>query len=312
MRAWLAYAIVVLVWGSTYLVVLYGLESFTPPGLVSVRFACAGAIALLIGRARRESLPTRRECAHLALVGALLLGACNMLVVWSEDEGRLSSGMAAVLCALVPLWLCLQSMRSEPLGRRAWVCVGLGFAGVVLLMRPWREFGGELEGGLAIVLSTAIWAWGTLHAKRYVRGGGTLTNAGLQMLAGALVASAVAGLGTGWRSGELTPRALYGLAYLVLFGSVLAFSAYGYLARAWPAARMGTYAYLNPLVAVALGCWLAGERFDLELALGIALILLPVALLQRTRAPLVLSAASEPLPPALAEPEPASSGARAS
>lgn len=278
MLAWLAYLTVAVVWGSTYFAIALGLESFTPYGMVAARFSVAALLALGLGRLRREPWPPLRETVHLMVVGALLLGGSNALVSYAELH--LSSGLAAVLAALVPLWLAVFSMATERLGPKGWLGIGLGVAGVAVLVWPSGTVHIHRLGLTAMVAAPLIWAWGTLHGKRCVHGGGLMTNVGIQMLTAALIGLAVAPLSGGFLRGPLTPKALVAVGYLALFGSLLAFSAYIYLAKAWPPAKMGTYAYLNPLVAVLLGSLVLREAFGPREILGMAIILGAVALVQ--------------------------------
>ena len=278
MLAWLAYLTVAVVWGSTYFAIALGLESFTPYGMVAARFSVASLIALGLGRLRREAWPSAGETGHLMIVGALLLGGSNALVSYAELH--VSSGLAAVLAALVPLWLAVFSMAKDPLGPKGWAGIALGLGGVAVLVWPSGGLRIHAGGLAAMVAAPLIWAWGTLHGKRFVHGGGLLTNVGIQMVTAAVIGLAVAPLTGGFLRGPLTPKALGAVAYLALFGSVLAFSAYIYLAKAWPPAKMGTYAYLNPLVAVLLGSVILHEAFGLREILGMTIILAAVALVQ--------------------------------
>ncbi len=292
MLAWLAYLTVAVVWGSTYFAIALGLESFTPYGMVAARFSVASLIALGLGRLRRESWPGTREVGHLMIVGALLLGGSNALVSYAELH--VSSGLAAVLAALVPLWLAVFSMAKERLGPKGWVGLALGIAGVAVLVWPSGGLRIHAGGLAAMVAAPLIWAWGTLHGKHFVHGGGLLTNVGIQMLTAAVIGLVVAPLSGGFLRGPLTPKALYAVGYLALFGSLLAFSAYIYLAKAWPPAKMGTYAYLNPLVAVLLGSLILHEAFGLREILGMTVILAAVALVQLRQKPASRETASEP------------------
>ncbi|BDU68138.1 drug/metabolite exporter YedA [Geothrix oryzae] len=278
MLAWLAYLTVAVVWGSTYFAIALGLESFTPYGMVAARFSVASLLALGLGRLRREAWPPLNEVGHLMVVGALLLGCSNALISWAELH--VSSGLAAVLAALVPLWLAVFSMVKDPLGAKGWVGLLLGLAGVCVLV--WPTGGLRIHGGslAALIAAPCIWSWGTLHGKRFVHGGSLLTNVGIQMATAAVIGLALAPLTGGFLRGPVTPKALGAVAYLALFGSVLAFSAYIYLAKAWPPAKMGTYAYLNPLVAVLLGTLILHEAFGPREVLGMAVILAAVALVQ--------------------------------
>jgi drug/metabolite transporter (DMT)-like permease len=275
---WIAYAVCAVVWGSTYFAIALALESFPPYGMVAVRFGLASVLALGVGRLLREPWPSRKELPHLALVGILLLGLCNALVVWSET--RVSSGVAAVLAALTPAWFGVLTARSEPLGGRGWTGTCLGLAGVVLLVGPGGEGGVDLGGVGAMLLAGALWAVGTLHHRKHVRGGGVLTNAGLEMLAAALLGMVAAPLSGGFVRGAVTPKALFAIGYLVVFGSVVAYTAHTYLTRVWNPVRAGTYAYLNPVIAVLLGAAFLSEAFNARMALGMAVILAGVALVQ--------------------------------
>ena len=278
MLAWLAYLTVAVVWGSTYFFIALALESFTPYGIVAARFSVAALLALGLGRLRREPWPPRRELGHLLVVGALLLGGSNALVSYAELH--VSTGLVAVLAALVPLWLAVFSMAKEPLGPKGWAGLLLGIAGVAVLVWPSGGLRIHAGGLAAMIAAPLIWAWGTLHGKHFVHGGGLMTNVGIQMLTAAVIGLAVAPLSGGYLRGPLTQKAIWSVAYLALFGSLLAFSAYIYLAKAWPPAKMGTYAYLNPLVAVLLGSLVLHEAFGFREILGMAVILIAVALVQ--------------------------------
>ncbi len=275
---WVAYGVCAVVWGSTYFAIAVALESFPPYGMVAVRFGFASVLTLAIGRLLREPWPSRSELPHLALVGVLLLGICNALIVWSET--RVSSGVAAVLAALTPAWFGILTARTEPLGIRGWVGTGLGLGGVVLLVGPGTTGGVDLAGVAAILLATALWAVGTLHHRKHVKGGGALTNAGLEMLAAALLGLVLAPFGGGFVRGSVTPKALLAISYLAVFGSCLAYTAHLYLSKAWSPARAGTYAYLNPVIAVLLGAAFLGEAFNARMGLGMVVILAGVALVQ--------------------------------
>ncbi|HJW71879.1 MAG TPA: EamA family transporter [Geothrix sp.] len=278
MLAWLAYLTVAVVWGSTYFAIALGLAAFTPYGIVAVRFSVAALIALGLGRLRRESWPPAREVGHLMVVGALLLGGSNALVSYAELH--VSTSLVAILAALVPLWLAVFSMAREPLGRKGWMGLALGLAGVAVLVWPTDSVHIHTGGLVAMVAAPLIWSWGTLHGKHFVHGGGLLTNVGIQMLTAAVIGVIIAPLSGGFLRGAVTAKALGAVAYLALFGSVLAFSAYIYLAKAWPPAKMGTYAYLNPVVAVLLGSLILHEPFGFRETLGMTIILLAVALVQ--------------------------------
>lgn len=275
MLAWLAYMTVSVVWGSTFLAIAYAIESFTPFGLSAARFVPAGLLALAIGRLRGERLPARRELPHLAAVGVLLLTVCMALIGWAE--GRVSSGVTAVLAATVPLFLGLLEPRGLDL--KGWGGLSLGFLGVAALLWPSGR-GPDLAGSLSLVVSAFIWSYGTVHGKRHRSAAGHFTQVGVEMLTAGLLAGILAPLTGGFVRGPVGASSALALAYLTVFGSILAYTAYIYLSRVWTAARAGTYAFWNPVVGVALGYAVRGERCHASMLWGLGLILLGVGLVQ--------------------------------
>ncbi len=288
MLPWLAYATIALVWGSTYFAIALGLQSFTPYGMVAFRFIGGGLLALLLSRLRREALPSKADLPHLMLTGALMLSGSNALVTWSERH--VTSGLAATVCAMVPVFLAMFSGQRQ--GGRTWVGLGFGLVGVAVLADP---FHGQVHwlGLAALLLANILWAFATLHGKHHVKQHtSALGNTAVQMLTAAAIACLLAPVTGGFLTGPVTTKALLAVGYLAVFGSVIAFSAYVYLARVWAPAKMGTYAYLNPLVAVLLGGLFLHEPFTWNTGLGLLLILGGVALVQlRPKAHLVGEAA---------------------
>lgn len=279
MMAWLAYAICAVVWGSTYFGIALGIESFTPFGMVASRYLLAGALALGLGRLLKEATPQRRDLPHLAFQGLMLLGLSNALVTWAE--ARVPSGVTAILCSLTPTFYGL--LDKERLTARTWAGILLGLGGVAVLARPAAGVKVDLVGGLAILLATFLWAYGTLHGRRHVKGQGLLGNVGVQMLSGGAFAALMLPFTGGLLHAPLTRTAGLAVGYLLLFGSLLAYTAFGYLCRVWTPSRMGTYVYLNPVVAVLLGCLVLKEPFGWRTALGLGIILAAVALVQWPR-----------------------------
>lgn len=275
MLAWVAYAIIALVWGSTYFAIALALEAFNPYGLVAWRFTVGAVLALLLGRVLKEPLPEKRDLPHLALVGLLLLSGSNALVSWSET--RVSTGLAAILCALVPVGLAFWD--KEKLDGRAWVGLALGLLGLGVLTEPWAGTV-DLLGVGAMVLAVTFWSFGTIHGKRHVKKGGLMTQVGLEMATAAVVGHLAAPWTGGHQHAALTTKALLAMLYLAIFGSVVGLSAYSYLAKVWSPSKMGTYAYLNPVVALAMGCLWRSEPFNARMVVGMAIILGSVALVQ--------------------------------
>jgi drug/metabolite transporter (DMT)-like permease len=274
MLAWFAYAIVAIVWGSTYYAIAIGIESFTPYGMVASRYLTAGLLALGLSRLLKEPLPDWTDAKHLMIQGALLLAISNALISWAEL--RVASGVTAVLCSLSPLAYGL--LGGEDLGLRGWGGLLLGLVGVVLLVNP---FGGSFDvtGVIAILVAVVVWTWGTLHGRKHIKGRGVMGQVAVQMLTGGFLGLLAAPFTGGFTHHPSTLRSLLAVGYLMVFGSLVAYTAFIYLARVWSPAKMGTYAYLNPVVAVLLGL-LRDEPFTLRMALGMAVILAAVALVQ--------------------------------
>ena len=271
-----------MLWGSTYLGIRVTLDAIPPYTLGAIRFLIAGplmfAVAIRVSRPARW--PTARTWAAQAVVGVLLLGVGNGGVILAEEH--IPSGLAALLVATVPLWMALIGgvFLSEPFSRRAVVSVAVGFAGVALLIRP----GGaaSLPVMLAVLISPFTWSLGSLYARRAPRPDNPLLGAGMQMAAAGVV-FAVAALVAGepWGNGGIHPtaHALLGLAYLIVFGSLVGYTAYAWLLQVVPVSLVSTYAYVNPLVAVLLGAVFLGEAVTARVLVGGGIVAAAVALL---------------------------------
>ncbi len=275
MLAWAAYLTVAVVWGSTFVAIAWAIESFTPFGLSAARFLPAGILALLVGRWRREALPRPGDLPRLALVGILLLTVCMALIAWAET--RVSSGVAATMAATVPMFLAL--LEPSGMDGRRWSGLGLGFLGVALLMWP-SGASPDLLGCLVLAGSALLWSLGTLCGRRDTSTAGHFSKVGVEMLTAGLLSLLLVPFTGGFTHSVPGPRSLAALAYLVLFGSIAAYSAYIHLTRVWDPAKAGTYAFWNPVVAILLGWSLRGEAFSAGMGTGLALILGGVGLVQ--------------------------------
>lgn len=260
LRLVLAFSLVYVVWGSTYIAIQFVVHSAPPLVAMGSRFLTAGALLYAWARMRGAAKPTAAQWRGAALVGALLFLAGNGGVAWAEAQG-LPSGMAAMLVATMPLWLTsFARLSGERPPRAAWLGLAIGFAGTALLVRP---SGGASMPALVIVIGAAGWALGSLLSRKVDAPTDGRTSAAMQMLAGGSWLM-IAGLASGERVpplAEIAASAWLSWAYLVLFGSIAAFSAYGWLLRNVAPAKVGTYAYVNPVVAIVLGA-LVGETID--------------------------------------------------
>jgi drug/metabolite transporter (DMT)-like permease len=301
----LAFAVVYVVWGSTYAAILLALgPGVGPLGLGGARFLLAGAMLGSWAWLRGERWPSARAWREGAILGGLFFFVGNGAVCWAEAEG-LPTGTAAILVATVPLWVALLSWRTRhgphrtAMSGRALAGLAIGFGGVAWLVTSGRESSAAPPLPTVIVLVGALgWAIGSLRAARVgqVAGGG-LTAPALQMICGGgmmLVGAAVSGESVPTLS-EVPTSAWLSFAYLVIFGSIVAFSGYSWLLRHVAPARVATYAYVNPVVAVALG-WGLGETLRAEeiVAMGLALCGVALTLAGRARAGVSPSATGAP------------------
>jgi drug/metabolite transporter (DMT)-like permease len=281
---WLSLLVVWIVWGSTYLAMRMVVAEMPPLAAAASRFLCAGtimaAVALVVDR--RHGLPRGRALADYALVGVLLLSIGNSLVMWAERT--VPSGIAALIVATVPLWiLLLDGLRpgGEPWTLRVFASTSIGLAGVALVARPEGAPGsGHWLAILALQVACLSWTVGSLYAQSLPRRLPLASAAAVEMLAGGAVIAVASRLaGDDWsRLASATPRAWGALGYLVVFGSLVGFTAFAYCLNELPASTVGTYAYVNPVVAVILGWLILSEPVTPGLLAGGALIVLSVVL----------------------------------
>jgi len=288
-----ALATIYLVWGSTYLAIRVTDRTMPPLLMSSVRFLIAGA-ALYAFASRGRPRPTLRQWGAAAIVGAALLLVGNGGVAWAET--RLGSGLAALMVAMVPLWMAL--MDRAFFGRRlsAPAVAGLviGFGGVALLVRPGG--GGDIVAMLALVGTTAAWAGGSLYARGAALPESPLLSASMQMLSAAVFLG-IAGLASGETSGihadSFSAKPVIAFSYLVLVGSLVAFSAYAWLLKNVRISLVSTYAFVNPVVAGALGTVFLNEHIAWTTVTAGAAIVVAVVLIVTARVPARKNSASE-------------------
>lgn len=285
-RAWLALGTVYIVWGSTYLGIELAGETIPPVFAASVRFLLTGALMAGFVVARRGRAPFRigrNKLASAVLVGMLLLGANALLFV---AERSVPIGLASLLIASVPLWIVLmRTVTGDRPTRTALAGVATGFAGIAVLVRP----GGNASfvGILLVLASACIWATGSFLSSRLPLPPDALVSTAVEMLAGGIMLLPLGLLFPG--SSSLDPaswsdRSLAGLAYLVLIGSLVGYTAYVWLLGNVPISTVATYAYVNPVVAILLGVVFLHEGVTWQIAVGAAVVLASVALVIRSEA----------------------------
>lgn len=283
--AWVAFLTVCVVWGTTYLAIRIALETIPPFLLTGTRFASAGVIMLIIAAARGEKIPRdAKTLANLALIGFLMVGVGNLAVVWAEVY--VPSGIAALLVATAPFWMAIIELfrkHGERTGLRAAIGMAIGFAGVAMLVSPgttgvWSI--GFLLGAIAIQVGGIAWQLGSAHAKYNLRQVPLLSSAALQMLFGGIIVTVVGLLAGEAPKFVLTPRTFAAIAYLTLFGSIVAYSAYVYALAHMRTTHVSLYAYVNPVVAVFLGWLILSEPLTPMSIFAMVVILAGVALVQ--------------------------------
>jgi drug/metabolite transporter (DMT)-like permease len=285
---WLAILILYFVWGSTYLGIRIAVESIPPFVMASVRFLIAGVVMLgAVAIVRRSAFvrPTWPQLRDCFIVGALLMGGGMGAVAWGEQT--VPSGIAALLIAMMPVWVAVFGgvFLHERLPRAATLGIVVGMAGVAILVGPSIAIDGSLDtaGIIALILSPMFWAGGSVFAAHKARlPDDPFTTTGLQMLSGALVLGA-AGIVTGefarFDPAAVTSDSLVALAYLTLVGSLVAFTAYAWVLRHAPLPLIATYAFVNPVVAVALGAIVLNETVTPIQVVAGAVIVVGVALI---------------------------------
>ena len=291
-----AFAAVYVLWGSTYLAIRFGVETLPPFLMAGTRHLTAGLLLFAWTRMRGEPRPDRRNWRTAFFVGGLMLLGGNGLVTWAEK--RVPSGLAALIVASVPLWMALIDGIQKRVRPRLPVVVGLlaGLGGLLMLVAPGRFAGNgrpDLLGAGALLLAALCWTTGSLYSRHHARlPQSVLTSTAMQMIGGGTLLWLVglaAGEGARLDLTAVSARSLASLAYLIVFGSLVGFSAYVWLLRATTPARVSTYAYVNPVVAVFLGWAFAGEAVTMRIVLATIAIVGSVALIIRyggARAPI--------------------------
>ncbi len=283
-----AFAAVYILWGSTYLAIKYAIETLPTFLMAGSRFLIAGAILFVAARFTKDyEKPTWAQWKTSFIVGTLLLLGGNGAVVLAEHY--VSSSLAALLVATEPFWIVLLSWLWLKGARPNWkVALGLliGFVGVYLLVGGQggdsADNSNQLYGTILIIIGTICWATGSLYGLRAPVSKSSILASGMQMLAGGSVLFVVgtfAGEWTNFNIAAVSRNSWLGLAYLTIFGSIIAFTAYSWLLKNAEPSIVATYAYVNPVIAVFLGWLIAGESFTIQMLIGAAVIVGSVILI---------------------------------
>jgi drug/metabolite transporter (DMT)-like permease len=294
-----AFAAVYIIWGSTYLAIRIGVTEIPPFFMAGTRYLITSAILYPLARARSRERLTRQHWAAALLLGALLPAAGNGFLTWAEQT--VPSGIAALLVTTVSLWMViLEWVRPGGRAPTARTSAGLllGFGGILLLVAPWQSTGRvNLIGAGVLMTGSLCWAAGSIASRHLKQPRIPLLRTAMQSLCGGIILFAF-GTFTGEVSllhvGAITHRGWLALAYLTVFGSIIGYSAYTWLLHAAPPARVATYAYVNPVIAILLGWMFAGEHLTPRMLVATAVIIIGVVMV--IAAPTRASASTESLP----------------
>jgi drug/metabolite transporter (DMT)-like permease len=285
-----AFASIYVVWGSTYLAIRYAVETIPPFIMGGIRFLISGAMLYLWARSRGAPRPTRLHWRNAIIAGGFLLLGGNGAVVWAEQF--VPSGLTALLVSILPFWLVIIEWIRPPRRRpSAAVLVGLvlGFVGIIVLVGP-SDVGGHGDvsplGALVLILGSLSWAIGSFWSRDAQLPESGLLTTGMEMVGGGvllLVVGTLAGEFSRLDIHGISNASAFGLLYLITFGSMLGFTSYIWLLDKVSPARLGTYAYVNPIVAVLLGWAIAGERLSIRAGVAAAIVICAVALITTAR-----------------------------
>lgn len=289
--AYLAWIVICLTWGTTFLAIRVALETVPVALVAGLRWTAAGALLAGALAARGERLPHPRTWGHIAVAGFLMVVIGNGGVVWAEQY--VASGLAAVIVAMVPFWAVIVEAllpRGERLTARTALGLTVGFAGIMVLVWPELTGGGRqgqlfVAGVVALQLACLGWALGTSYTKRMASLGAPFAVSAMQMLLAGAMLMVVATASGEWGRLAFTPRSAGAMIYLVVAGSLVGYSAYVYALRHLPVSTVSLYAYVNPIIAVALGTLLMAEPFSVRLVIASVLVFAGIAIVRSIAMP---------------------------
>jgi drug/metabolite transporter (DMT)-like permease len=288
-RILLAFAIIYFVWGSTFLAIRIGVREVPPLLLAAMRFLTAGIVLYAWTRAKGVASPRQREWASAALLGALIFLVDYGLLFWAER--RVPSGLAAVMLATIPGFMALAEilfLRTQRFTLRLGLAMLAGIGGVVVLVNPFVGLGQapiDARGAMALIIAAITWSIASILPRKLPLPESKVMSSSAQMLTGGVMltlAAALFGDFKGFSFRAISPDVWLALAYLIVAGSIVGFTAYVWLIHHESPTRVGTYAYVNPVVAVLLGYFLAGEALGERTVVGTLLILVSVVVITST------------------------------
>jgi len=287
----LAFAIIYFVWGSTFLAIRVGVHEVPPLVLAAMRFSVAGLVLYVWMIAHGEPSPSRREWMSASLLGLIIFVFDYGLLFWAEQ--RVPSGIAAVMLATIPAFMALSEivlLRTQRLTVRLALALLIGIGGVAVLISHSLNLGGapiDSRGAAALIFASMSWSVASALARKLPLPASKVMSSGAQMLTGGVLltlAAAAFGEFRSFRPGTVSSGAWLALLYLIVFGSIIGFTAYVWLLHHESPTKVGTYAYVNPVVAVLVGYFLGGEALGLRTVLGTLFVLISVVVITTTPA----------------------------
>jgi len=278
-----AFASIYLIWGSTYLVIRFAIETMPPFFMFGSRCVAAGVILYLLALVKGARPPTLRQWGSASLVGFLLLLGGSATIAWAEK--LVPSSIAALIVAAMPLWLLLFVWKASRPSGRTLLGLGIGFAGVGLLVVNGRGYENEplkIFPVFMCVIGTVSWAWGSIVSRTADKPASPFMTVAAQMIAGGLITllgGVALGEGNQFSWAEISMRSILAWVYLLVFGSLIAFTAYIWLLTVSTPAKVSTYAFVNPPIAVLLGCTVGSEPFSGNMLVATVMIVVAVALI---------------------------------
>jgi drug/metabolite transporter (DMT)-like permease len=284
--AYLAWIVVCLVWGTTYLGIHVALETIPVALLAGLRWFSAGLLLAATLPFIGQSLPPLRMWPSIAVIGFLMAVVGNGGVVWAQQH--VASGLAAVLVAMVPFWSVLVEAflpSGERVTRRTIIGLVLGFLGIIVLVWPELTVGGRdglmfVAGVVSLQLAGIGWALGTSYLKRNPTNGSPMGSLAVQMLLSGVMLMAIATATGEWADLHFTTRSAAAMVYLVIFGSLIGYTAYMYALKNLPVSTVQLYAYVNPIIAVILGSLVLSEPFTARIAVASLLVFAGIAVVK--------------------------------
>jgi drug/metabolite transporter (DMT)-like permease len=285
----LAFAIIYLVWGSTFLAIRVGVREVPPLLFAAMRFFTAGVILYAWMRLKGTASPTLRQWSSLSLIALLIFVLDYGLLFWAEQ--RVPSGIAAVMLATIPVFMALAEilfLRTQRLTLRLAFALMVGIGGVAVLISRSVNFGDapiETSGAIALVVAAVSWSIAAVLSRKFSLPESKVMSSGAQMLSGGFmlfIAAALLGEFKGFRIEAISKGAWLALVYLIVAGSIIGFTAYVWLLHHESPTKVGTYAYVNPVVAVLVGYFLGGEALGMRTVMGTILVLVSVLIITTT------------------------------